>query len=328
MARAGNSGRAEVRRPTASSRGTGRAQTAGGSPAAGESRAAADAIRAQLRGRLEPRLAAAGFDLEDVTVARAGSRSVVRVVVDRDEGIDLDAVADASRIVSAALDEDEQGSAAEPGDAAGARPPSGSGAGPLGGPYVLEVTSPGVDRPLVEPRHWRRAVGRLVLVRRADGSEVEGRVLSAGDDGADLAIPTGVARRGRPARTRLERVVYSTVTRATVQVEFGAPAGSEPGGSGENEGEAATGSHAADLEPEIEDVDDVDDLDDVEDLDDFEDVEDLDDSDAADEAVEHLGADGADPTDGTADTDETAEDHDAVGAEAGRGGRNSKEMNR
>nr|MDT0666278.1 ribosome maturation factor RimP [Micromonospora sp. DSM 115978] len=74
-------------------------------------------------------------------MTKAGARSVVRVVVDRDGGIDLDAVAEASRLVSAVLDE---------------------GRGPLPGAYVLEVTSPGVDRPLTRPRHWQRAVGRLV----------------------------------------------------------------------------------------------------------------------------------------------------------------------
>ena len=84
---------------------------------------------------LEPVVESAGYDLEDVTVTPAGKRSLLRVVVDADDGVSLDDVATVSRTVSAALDtSDVMGS----------------------GPYVLEVTSPGVDRPLTEPRHWRR----------------------------------------------------------------------------------------------------------------------------------------------------------------------------
>ena len=101
------------------------------------------AARARLVEVLEPAVTRAGFDLEEVTVQRAGSRSLLRVVVDRDGGVDLDSVAAASKVVGDVLDAN--------GDA-------------MPGPYVLEVTSPGVDRPLTEPRHWRRAVGRLVLV--------------------------------------------------------------------------------------------------------------------------------------------------------------------
>jgi ribosome maturation factor RimP len=117
---------------------------------------------AQLRAILEPVVAAAGYDLEDVELSVAGRRSVVRVVVDRDGGVDLDAIADVSRTVSEALDA---------ADALGESP------------YVLEVTSRGVDRPLTEPRHWRRNVGRLVEV---DGTT--GRVLEATDQGVTLEV--------------------------------------------------------------------------------------------------------------------------------------------
>src|SRR3978361_508625 len=101
-----------------------------------------------------PVVAAVGLDLEDVLVNRAGSRSVVRVVVDSDNGLDLDAVADVSRAVSEVLDDADD---------------------VLRGAYVLEVTSPGVDRPLTAPRHWRRATGRKVKAIRTDGREVLGR---------------------------------------------------------------------------------------------------------------------------------------------------------
>lgn len=117
---------------------------------------------ASLRPLVEPVVTAAGYDLEDVAVSSAGRRSVVRVVVDRDGGIDLDAVADVSRAVSEALDATNAF-----GDSA----------------YTLEVTSPGVDRPLTEPRHWRRNIGRLV---EFDGTK--GRVLEATDDGVAVEV--------------------------------------------------------------------------------------------------------------------------------------------
>ena len=117
--------------------------------------------RQRVHDALAPVVTAAGYDLEDVTVTAAGRRSVVRVVVDRDGGVDLDAVAEVSRAVSVALD-----SAAVMGPAS----------------YVLEVTSPGVDRPLTEPRHWRRATGRLVRVAVTDTGTITGRVVAADDD--------------------------------------------------------------------------------------------------------------------------------------------------
>lgn len=143
----------------------------------------------ELAGRLGPALAEAGYDLEDVTVGRAGRRSVVRVVVDRDSGINLDAVADASRLVGSVLDADED---------------------LLTGPYVLEVTSPGVDRPLTHPRHWRRATGRLVAVSLTDGRDVVGRVVASSLDAVQLEL----------AASGELRVPYDEVTLAVVQVEF------------------------------------------------------------------------------------------------------------
>jgi ribosome maturation factor RimP len=130
--------------------------------------------RQRVRAAVEPVVTAAGFDLEDVEVVAAGRRSVVRVVVDRDGGIDLDAVAEVSRVVSDTLDAS---------DATGASP------------YTLEVTSPGVDRPLTEPRHWRRAVGRRVSVTVREQGTVTGRVQAADDatvtldvDGAEQVV--------------------------------------------------------------------------------------------------------------------------------------------
>ena len=167
------------------------------------------AARARVVEAIEPAVMRAGFDLEDVTVVRAGSRSLLRVVVDRDGGVDLDAVAEASRVVGEVLDARDDA---------------------MPGPYVLEVTSPGVDRPLTAPRHWRRALGRLVRVVTEGGAVLTGRVVAADDEGAVLA-GGGVA--GDPgANTRTDsgpdvRVEYPAVRQAVVQVEFAGAAGGE-----------------------------------------------------------------------------------------------------
>lgn len=137
---------------------------------------------------LEPVLAEAGLDLEGIELSPAGKRRVLRVVVDSDEGVDLDTVGEVSEEVSAILDSS---------DVMGKTP------------YVLEVTSPGVDRPLTHPRHWRRSRGRLVRASFVEGGEVTGRVTEADDQGVTLDV------KGRP-RT----FAYSTITKAKVQVEF------------------------------------------------------------------------------------------------------------
>jgi ribosome maturation factor RimP len=126
--------------------------------------------RQRLLAVVEPVVTAGGFDLEDLTVTRVGRRHLLRIAVDSDAGVDLDAVAELSRSISTALDKAEAG-----GDEL------------IAGEYELEVGSPGVDRPLTLPRHWRRNRGRLVRVKVA-GHEVTGRVLAADDAGVTLDV--------------------------------------------------------------------------------------------------------------------------------------------
>jgi len=190
----------------------GRDRAAGRTPARGEGRASSGrsarestgrdardpadadltARRAQLRGVIGQAVSAAGYDLEELAVSRVGRRHVVRVVVDGDEGVSLDAVADLSRDLSAALDAEEQAR----GDL-------------IAGEYVLEVSSPGVDRPLTQPRHWRRNVGRLVAVR-AGGDRLTGRVTGADGDRVTLDVAGAVREFG-----------YADLGPGRVQVEFG-----------------------------------------------------------------------------------------------------------
>ena len=138
-----------------------------------------------IRRALIDALTTSGVDLEDLQITTAGRREVVRVVVDRDGGIDLDLIADISRQVAELLD----------------NPPL---ADEIVGTYVLEVSSPGTDRPLTEEKHWRRAERRLVEATLADDSVVTGRIVrtDAGvveieqADGEVRAVPLSSLRRG------------------------------------------------------------------------------------------------------------------------------------
>ncbi|AGL20323.1 ribosome maturation factor RimP [Actinoplanes sp. N902-109] len=149
------------------------------------------AARERVRAVIEPVVTAAGYDLEEVNLSRAGRRHLVRVLVDADGGISLDDVAVVSREISTALD------AADETDGE-----------VLAGEYQLEVGSPGVDRPLTLPRHWRRNVTRLVDVTVA-GKSLTGRVISADDAGVVLDVA---------GKTR--EIGYAELGPGKVQIEF------------------------------------------------------------------------------------------------------------
>ncbi len=145
-------------------------------------------VQDRLAQELTEPMTALGLDLEAVEVSTAGNRRVLRVAVDRDGGVSMDDIADATREISRVLDET---------DAMGPKA------------YTLEVSSPGVDRPLTLPRHWRRNTGRLVKVSFAEGAPVTGRIRSTDDEGAVLEVSG-----------RERRVSYAEVTKAKVQIEF------------------------------------------------------------------------------------------------------------
>jgi ribosome maturation factor RimP len=145
------------------------------------------AAAAKVRALVAPVVTQAGLDLEDVVVRSVGQRWLVRVLVDRDGGVDLDAVALVSRYCSDALETVEL----------------------FSGAYDLEVSSPGVDRPLTEPRHWQRNTGRLVQVRLRDGKDVTGRVVTTDDGGITVRV-------GSKERT----IAYADAVRGVVQLEF------------------------------------------------------------------------------------------------------------
>ena len=162
-----------------------------------------DPATARLAEWIAPVVAAAGYDLEELVVTPAGRRSVVRVVVDRDQGVTLDDITEVSRAVSTVLDDND---------------------GAMGrAPYVLEVTSPGVDRPLTEPRHWRRNTGRLVTVAVGGDSteQLTGRIAAVDDTGVTLAVEG----RGKPGVKKKppvpRQVPWEELGAGRVQVEFG-----------------------------------------------------------------------------------------------------------
>ncbi|MEU9895908.1 ribosome maturation factor RimP [Streptomyces phaeochromogenes] len=148
----------------------------------------------RLRELLEPLVSSQGLDLEEIEVDSVGRKRVLRVVVDSDEGADLDAIADVSRALSAKLDET---------DAMGQ------------GEYTLEVGTPGAERELREHRHYVRATDRLVRFQLTSGDELVARILTVDEDGIDLEVP-GV--KGRKATAR--RIAFEDIEKARVQVEF------------------------------------------------------------------------------------------------------------
>lgn len=148
----------------------------------------------RLRETLEPLAAQRGMDLEDLTVTQTGKRRVLQLVVDTDEGVSLDQCAELSREVSERLDDaDLMGGAA----------------------YVLEVTSPGADRPLSEPRHFRRSTGRLARLQLQQGDAFTARILSVDDEGLDLEIPGEKGRKPKP-----RRVAFEEIAKARGEVDF------------------------------------------------------------------------------------------------------------
>lgn len=152
-----------------------------------------------LTRRLEPIVAdvvgGLGLDLDAFEVQQTGRKKLVKVVVDCDDGVGSDDLPEASRAVSKALDEHDH---------------------LIEGAYNLEVTSPGVSRPLTQPRHWRRARFRLVKVTPKDGKPYLGRVGDAGEKSVRMLVDG-----------RIKDVSYASVDRAAIEIEFKQPPSGE-----------------------------------------------------------------------------------------------------
>ena len=142
------------------------------------------ALKDQIFDLVAPLVTKAGLVLEEVQVQTPGKNRFVTIIVDSETGLNLDQVTDASRLIGEAMD-----SAPFMGET----------------PYTLEVTSPGVDRPLTAPRHWRKNADRLVKIVKLDGDVCKGRIASATEDEVTLDCCT---------------VAFADIKRATIEVEF------------------------------------------------------------------------------------------------------------
>jgi len=143
--------------------------------------------------------ARAGYEIEDVVINSRTRPPRITVIADGDTALDLDTIAALSRTASDLLDR------VDGGDADG---------------YILEVSSPGVDRPLTTEKHFRRARGRKVDLALADGSQLSGRIAEAGNGTLSLVV-----RAGRELAIR--QIPMTDVVKAVVQVEFSPPARAE-----------------------------------------------------------------------------------------------------
>ena len=150
------------------------------------------ALKDQISELVTPAVSDLGFYLEDVHVAIPGSHRIVTCIVDGDASLNLDQVTSVSRVISELLDE-----AVFMGET----------------PFTLEVTSPGVDRPLTQPRHFAKNVSRLLKIIKLDGSEVTGRILSNTDK--DVTLTVAVKK-----ETIEEVVTLADIKRAVVEIEF------------------------------------------------------------------------------------------------------------
>jgi ribosome maturation factor RimP len=143
---------------------------------------------------LDGEFARAGYEIEDVVIDERSQPPRITVIADGDTALDLDTVAELSRSASNLLDSKRD----------------------IGGTYVLEVSSPGVDRPLTSAKHFRRARGRKVELSLTDGTQVTGRVGETRDGEVDVVIREGRDWTVRP-------ISLGDLVKAVVQVEFSRP---------------------------------------------------------------------------------------------------------
>jgi ribosome maturation factor RimP len=145
---------------------------------------------------LDGEFARAGYEIEDVVIDPRARPPRITVIADGDDALDLDTIAELSRSASTLLDADNS----------------------IAGQYVLEVSSPGVDRPLTSEKHFRRARGRKVDIALADGTQVIGRVGETSDDTLQLVV-----RDDRARDWTVRPVPIGDIVKAVVQVEFSPP---------------------------------------------------------------------------------------------------------
>ncbi len=150
------------------------------------------ALKDQISELITPALQQAGYFLEDINVVSPGNHRIVTVIVDGESALNLDQVTVASKLVSELVDE-----------------------APFMGesPFTLEVTSPGIDRPLTLPRHFAKNVTRLLKVTKTDGTVATGRITS----NTDLDVTLTVTEKKDVKEITMP---LADIKRAVVEIEF------------------------------------------------------------------------------------------------------------
>ena len=150
------------------------------------------ALKDQISEFISPALHKAGYFLEDVNLVSPGQHRIVTVIVDGASALTLDQVTVASKLVSELLDD-----------------------APFMGetPFTLEVTSPGIDRPLTLPRHFAKNVDRLLKVTKTDGEVVTGRILSNTEVDVTLTVT-------EKKDVKEVTIALIDIKRAQVEIEF------------------------------------------------------------------------------------------------------------
>lgn len=138
----------------------------------------------QVLAVITPAIESLGFYIEDITITSAGKRSMLTVIVDGDSHLSLDQVTVATKAISEIVEN---------------LPTLGNN------PFTLEVTSPGLDRPLTKPRHWRKNLDRLIKIVLTDGKEVKGRIKDSNEASVTVNDQT---------------INFADIKRATLEVEF------------------------------------------------------------------------------------------------------------
>jgi ribosome maturation factor RimP len=138
----------------------------------------------QVAAAITPAIESLGFFVEDIAITSAGKRSMLTVIVDGDTHLSLDQVTVATKAISEIVEN---------------LPTLGNN------PFTLEVTSPGLDRPLTKPRHWQKNKDRLIKIILNDGKEITGRI----KDSTQSAVTVD------------EQVInFADMKRATLEIEF------------------------------------------------------------------------------------------------------------
>lgn len=151
-------------------------------------------LTAEIRQLVEPNLAPDQF-LVDVLVSAKKSPGKVLVLLDGDQGINIDTCAEISRQLSKALDERNL----------------------IGDNYLLEVSTPGVDQPLKLKRQYHKHVGRSLKIKLQDGTQVEGKLAELKAEEIVLSQEIGS---GKKKETKTVTIPFAAVDKTFVLVSF------------------------------------------------------------------------------------------------------------